>query len=160
MTAPVDIPIAPLPLTPQQLAVIRQFAPAAPAAPEATRTAPPRVVVKPVRDSRLEALLALYRPYKDAREQAEGQFKELTEGIRAELEALYPEEQRPAEAYEIPASPMWPQLTFAYKESRQLAVKQVRELLPQVYDAFHTVRSWWELRESATGRTRTRGKRP
>jgi hypothetical protein len=148
MTLPAtETPLTPLPLTPEQEAIIRSIAPQALVPVQAPEGAPARVVVKPVKDSRLEALLTQYKPLKDDKEAAAKDFEENT--IRAELEALYPGDKRPTEAYEIPATNMWPRLTFSYREAKQLATKQVKELMPVFYEAFSTVRSWWELRESA-----------
>jgi len=137
----------------EQLEILNKYAPET-ITPAQLTGVPPRVVVVVPKDSRLEGLLAQYKPLKAARDEAAEAFDANSKAIRAELEEMYPPEKRPSEAYEIPASLMWPQLTFAYKEMKQLATKQVKQLLPVVYNAFTVTRSWWELRESTSGKPR------
>lgn len=154
--ATTEAPLAPLPLTDEQLAVIQALYPhlAIPVPPPAS--APERVVVKPPRDSKLEGLLAQYKPFKDAKEQAENRFKELNKAITSELEDMYQGAKRPTEAYEVPASTMWPALTVAYRVKEYLPAPKIREFLPAVYKAFATTSRYSEVRESTVGRKRKR----
>jgi hypothetical protein len=147
-----ETPLTPLPLTAEQIDVIQSLFPQAfLIAPMPAVKAPARVVVKPAPDSRLEGLLTLFKSRQEASAAAETAFKDLKRAILAELEALYPEAARPTEAYEVPATALYPQLTFQYKEVPYLPAPRIREFLPAVYDAFHGVKRYWELRETGKG---------
>jgi len=137
------------PLTPEQQALVQAVAPR----DETPVEAPARAIVQPVRESRLEGLLCLYSQYKSEFAEAKQKFDDLKDAITAELEGLYPDEAtRPTEAYEIPASIMYPGLTWQYKESWYLPVDAIRDNLPNVYEAFKKKKSYKELREAQTGR--------
>lgn len=121
------------------------------AGPESS--APERVIVKPVRNSKLEGLLCEYAQRKAEAAEYEQKFKDLKAAIIAELEAAYPDpETRPTEAYEITASQMYPALTLQYKKSWYLPVDSIRDNLPQVYAAFKKLKTYAELRESQKGK--------
>lgn len=144
----------PLNLTPEQLAFIQSLSASSPEPEPEGR--PERVVVKPPPNSRLEALLCEYSSRKKAAQEAEAKFKELKAAIGAELENLYPPEQRPSEAYEIPPTMMYPEITFQQKKSWYLPDGVIREYLPQVYDTFKKEKAYWELREAQRNARRRR----
>jgi hypothetical protein len=136
------------------LASLKAPAPVPEAAPESTR--PERVIVKPPKDSRLEALMCEFAMRQKAAQDAAQKFKELKEGIAAELEALYPEEIRPTEAFEIPGTFMYDAITMNYKSEPYLPAAAIREHLPQVYDAFKKFKVYSEIRVSQRGKGRPR----
>lgn len=157
MTEAPETPLAPLQLSQEQLAVIWALNPEAfpgYAPPPEPPTAPERVIVKAAPNSRLEALLALYIPYKERAAQAESAFKELRKAIEAELEGMYPEGQRPTVGYEIPASQVNPQISMVYKQSDYLPTGKIKEFLPVVYEAFKQRKGYWEMREVTQNRRR------
>lgn len=158
--AAVEAQLAPLPLTEAQLAAIRALNPAVfeqiTGQPAEAPQRPERVIVRPGKESRLEALLALYRPYKDEAAAAKQKFDDLKASISAELEAAFEGDARPSDAYEIPASAMWPQITFQRKSQPYLPTAKIREFLPDVYKAFAGVKEYWEMRESTRGQRRGR----
>lgn len=115
---------------------------------------PERVIVKPARYSRLEALLCEYGHRKQEAADAEQRFKELKAAIAAELEDMYPFEVRPSVGYEIPATSMFPSLSISYKSQTYLPVGDIRTNFPAIYEAFKKESTFVEVRESQKGKGR------
>ena len=103
------------------------------------------VIVQVPADSRLEALLCTWEVTKAKHDAAAAAYDELKSGILAELTAMHPELD--IRAYDIPASRMWPALTYGYKESYFLPAAKVKEYVEPVYEAFKQLKGYWELRK-------------
>lgn len=153
----IDARLVPLELSPAQLAVIQSLSPQS-VQPPVDQPSPECVIVKPARGSRLEALLCLYKPYKEAYTQAKTAYDELKTQITAEVEEMYPEGERPTDGYEIAATAMHPGISINYKESEFLPSGKIREFLAPVYDAFKQVKRYSEVREAASGTGRKKRK--
>jgi hypothetical protein len=111
-----------------------------------------RVIVKPVRDSRLESLLCEYKIRKQEAADAEQRFKELKAAIGSELEDMYPAEVRPAKGYEIPASSMYPELTVNYKTQEYLPGGEIKKHFPEIYETFKRESCFTDIRERQQGK--------
>lgn len=109
---------------------------------------PERVLVKPDPDSRLAALLCLYETYKAEYDAAEAKYEELKKSILVELQGMVPADEQPLKAYDIPGSAMYPPVSYTYHSSFYLSNPKIREYLPDVYEAFKTEKSYWEMRRS------------
>lgn len=155
--APIDTQLAPLELSAAQLAVIQSLSPQS-VQPPVDQPRPECVIVKPARGSRLEALLCLYKPYKEAHTQAKAAYDELKTQITTEVEEMYPEGERPTDGYEIAATQMHPGISISYKESVYLPSGKIREFLAPVYDAFKQVKRYSEVREASGGTGRRKRK--
>lgn len=110
-----------------------------------------RVIVKPPRESRLEALLCEYKWRKQESADAEQRFRELKSAIAAELEEMYPAEARPSKGYEIPATQMYPELTINYKTQEYLPSGEIKKNFPDIYDAFKRESQFVDVREKQLG---------
>jgi hypothetical protein len=110
---------------------------------------PERVIVKPPRDSRLEALLCLYESRKAEDARTEREFKELKAAILAELEDIFTGSARPETAYEIAPTVMYPALTVSYKSQEYLPVSVIREHFPEIFEKFKVRKpTFAEIREA------------
>ena len=118
-----------------------------------------RVIVKPPRDSRLEALLCEYKMRKQEAADAEQRFRELKSAIAAELEDMYPAEVRPSKGYEVPATQMYPELTVNYKTQEYLPGGEIKKNFPEIYDAFKRESRFVDVREKQVGGARHQGRR-
>jgi hypothetical protein len=117
--------------------------PEAPPAPERTRT----VIVEVERDSRLETLCCLWETAKAKHDAAEAAYKELCGGIFAELTAKYPDTD--IKAYEIPATKMYPALTYGFKKQAYLPAPKIRQFMNPVYEAFKQFKEYWMLSKTS-----------
>ena len=117
---------------------------------------PERVIVQPGENSKLEALHSLYNVLKQEETEARRKFKELKSAITAELEALYPGDDRPSHAYVVPASIYGPELTVYYKSQDYIPDSVIREHFPSIWEAFKKEKKFSEVREAQHGRPRGR----
>jgi hypothetical protein len=117
---------------------------------------PERVIVQPSQDSKLEALHSLYNTLKQEETEAKRKFRELKSAITAELEALYPGDERPSHAYVVPASMYGPELTVYYKSQDYMPDSVIREHFPDIWEAFKKEKHFSEVREKPAGRPRGR----
>lgn len=115
---------------------------------------PERVVVRPAADSRLEGLHAQYEVLKQAEVDAKQAFSSLKNAIAAELEALYAGDDRPSDAYEVPASIYGPALTIYYKSQVYLPSDPIKQFFPEIYNQFKQQKVFTEVRASQAGQSR------
>lgn len=101
------------------------------------------VIVTVPKDSRLETLLCIAGVTKDKKDAADKAWKEIQEGIFAELTAMHPEAD--IKVYDIAPGPMWDAYTYAYSQSDYLPAEKVRAHLSPVWDAFKQVKESWRL---------------
>lgn len=104
------------------------------------------VAVTPPADSRLEQLHASYPALKAAADAANKALKDCTDGIKAELVALAPAQQRFALT-----SPHGPALTLSYVESWRVDTKKLKAERPDVYVLFAKQGGSWTLKPAQGG---------
>jgi hypothetical protein len=107
---------------------------------------PERVLVKPDPDSRLAGLLCLYETYKAEADAADAKYEELKKSILVELQGMFPADEQPLKAYDIPGSAMYPPVSYTYHSSFYLSNPLIREHMPQVFEAFKQKKQYWEMR--------------
>lgn len=93
--------------------------------------------------SRLEALLASYEVLKAAAEEAAGQFRAVTDAIKAEAAA-----GTGATSIAISGAPGLPRLRMTWRESWRLDSKLLKETDPATYARYAVKSGSWELRQS------------
>lgn len=115
--------------------------------PRQTAPRPERVLVEPLPNSRLEALLTLLPHAKEAHDAATTRLEEVKEGIAQELGQL---PVQPARAFDIPAHPrrLYPAMIRFWVPQRRVDSKRLRAELPTIYDQYAVEGGHWTLKAS------------
>lgn len=104
------------------------------------------VAVTPPADSKLEQLHALYGPAKERAEAATAELKQITDAIKAELQAATGNAERA-----VLSSPYGPPLALTYSESWRVDAKKLKADRPDVYVLFAKQSGSWSLRPASGG---------
>jgi hypothetical protein len=104
------------------------------------------VIVQPVPDSPLEALLCMYETNKSELDAAKEKWESYHSSLVAALRAYEPDEN--VKAYEVPPGRMWPGISVAWQAGREyLPTDLIRQHIPQVWDAFkQRTKGYWVIR--------------
>lgn len=114
------------------------------------------LIVRPERDTPLEALLCLYEAYKAEHDAAEAKWSEYKTALTSALRAYNPDEN--IKVYEVPGRSvtsiggelrqMWPGISVAWRDGREyLPTDLIRKHIPQVWDAFKKrSKGYWDIR--------------
>lgn len=102
---------------------------------------PPRPVVTPEAESRLEQLSARYDDARQRRDAAEAELKEITDGIKAELSTAHPGAPEVLLNSWALAQPLVLQAVASWR----LDTKRIKKEHPDVYAAFAKQTTSWRL---------------
>ena len=105
------------------------------------------IVVKPEKNSALEALLCQYELRKGAHDAEEERWDEYRSALVNALRTYEPDEN--VKTYDIPASRMWPAISVSWRAGREyLPTELIKQHIPQIWTAFKsTTKGYWDIRK-------------